>query len=264
MKNFLVIFLVVIFYVLVVSLQLESFLSRYDLLKIESEYLEEIIKNVALIVLAVIVIVKLKLTELGGLSKKLSWNSWYLALIPFYLIIIAVTQVKDLDFSLTSSFSLILLLLSTLSIGFSEEFVFRGVLQSLFLKELVKKKGKKSLVFASVLIPAIIFGLLHLLNFRVDNTASEVSQLIYAIFIGTAFGAILLRTNKLIPLAIIHGLIDFVFNLDELSSQTQNLETSKSIISAIATVIVVAPMFIVGLLIIRKIEVSDITNKATV
>ncbi len=267
MKNFLIISLVVVIYILITALPLEIVFANFDFIKNQAEYVEEIIKNFVIVAIAIVVIIKLDLSNIAGISKKPSLDNWYLILIPTYLIFIGLLQIKDIDFSRVSASDWVLLLASTLSIGFSEELVFRGLLQSLFIRELLTRRKTKSAIFLSVLLPATIFGLLHLLNFRIEYAASEISQLLYAIFIGTAFGAILLRTNRIIPLAIIHGLIDFVFNLDELAlrNSIQELastpEPTKSIINAVATLIVVAPLFIAGLLTIKKVKLSDLSER---
>lgn len=246
-------------YILIISFPLDDL--KFE--EVENEHLGEIVKNSIIIILAILAVRKFKLSGLAGLSSKSNWNSRYLTLIPLYLVLIGLTQVKDVDLTDTPPSSVVLFFISTLSIGFSEEFVFRGILQSLFLKEFFRQKQTRFLLFLSVFVPAFIFGLLHLLNFKVDDATSEISQTIYATLIGATFGAILLRTNKLIPLAIIHGLIDFVFNLDELSGQLQDSNNSKSIISAIATVVVVTPMFIAALYQLRKVDVVSIGNKIT-
>ena len=262
MKGILPFFLILSFYIAAMFLPLEGVLPE-----VGHDHWEELIKNSFITIVALIAVFRLKLQSLGGLSNKTPWSSWHLTLIPCYLILIGFLQLKDQDLSQASTSSVILLFFSTLSIGFSEEFIFRGVLQSLLLRELISRKRKKSMVMLGVVIPALIFGLLHLLNFKASNAAAEISQLFYATFIGMAFGAILLKTNKLIPLAIIHGLIDFVFNLDELPLKSalpasgSDPETTKSVLGAIVNVIVTSPLFIAGILIIRKIELSSIIDK---
>ena len=101
-----------------------------------------------------------------------------------------------------------------------------------------------------------------------SNTSSEISQLLYAIFFGVFFGALLLKTNKLIPLAIVHGLIDFVFGFDslfknDLTKTNIDVDILSDIINAIVSSILVLPLFIIGFLIIRKIDKTRIMKKIT-
>ena len=127
--------------------------------------------------------------------------------------------------------------------------------------------AKKNRVFLNVLIPCSIFGLLHLLDFETQNAAREVSQFLYAIFFGFFCGALLLRTNKLIPLAIMHGLIDFVFGFSKIMGaetkgvSIETIDLSAKIINAVASLIVILPLFIIGILVLRKVKKEDILHK---
>ena len=85
----------------------------------------------------------------------------------------------------------------------------------------------------------------------------------YAFFIGFSFGVILLRTNKLIPLAIIHGLINFVFSISTLtdgSSVASQLE-EQSWGDALGSVFAVLPLFIVSLFLLKKVTKESILEK---
>ena len=96
-----------------------------------------------------------------------------------------------------------------------------------------------------------------------SNIAASIGQVVYAFFIGAAFGAILLKTNKLIPLAILHGLIDIVFSINTLlddGAMAGEIE-QQDIGQAIGSMLVVLPLFIVGLFIIRKISLRSIQEK---
>ncbi|MEM7296815.1 MAG: CPBP family intramembrane glutamic endopeptidase [Bacteroidota bacterium] len=147
--------------------------------------------------------------------------------------------------------------------------VFRGVIQSIFLKHIHnRKKG----IFWSILMTSLLFGGLHLLDFKPENASKEISQFLYAIYFGVFFGAILVKTNKLVPIAIVHGFIDFVFGFDKLVESVSPDETRSSIvdtstnvlselISSILSSILVLPLLVVGLLIIKGIKISDISAK---
>jgi membrane protease YdiL (CAAX protease family) len=82
---------------------------------------------------------------------------------------------------------------------------------------------------------------------------------IYAFFYGVFYGAILLRTNKIIPIAIIHGLNNFVFQFDLLSTETtEAVIESQGLVSqltgAMFTTLLTLPLFLVGLYHLRIIE----------
>jgi hypothetical protein len=250
-------------YVLLLALPLESIVGNTDLSTFQSENLVELIKNIFIILISILAIKKAKVFELSGLIASSKWSHKYLLIIPFYLILIGALQLLKEDFTAVNSIDIWFLLLTTMSIGFSEEFVFRGFMNSVLLKKYHKNKRG---IFLSVLLPAILFGSLHLLNFKIENISGEISQFLYAVFFGVFFGAVLLKTNKLLPIAIIHGLIDFVFGFDGLFNEVATKEETNmlsEVISAIASSVVVLPLFIIGILILKKIKPEDITQKIT-
>lgn len=259
MKNAFIILGILITYLVIISLPLAPVFTCEDV--ICTDLLEELVKNCAIVVLAIVAIKQLKLVKLSGISSFQKWNYWYLLLIPSYLILIGISQTHDISLSQISTGKICLLLFSTLSIGFSEEFVFRGLLQSLFLKMYFEKERTSAAVFRGVFVPAIIFGFFHLLDFDPDRIWSEFAQFFYSIFIGIGFGSILLKTRSLIALAIIHGLINFVFNLDELVVQSHIGSVNTSAFNAILTMSLVCPMLIAGIFIIKKIHPSEIEIK---
>jgi len=260
-KNLLLIILVTLIVFLgILKFPLEAIIEGFGVTLKRAEHLSRIIKNVVIVSLAILVIKKLKSATLSGLSTQLKWNYKYLALIPMYLVMLGVLSLIGIDLTGTSAIDITLLFIAMLSVGFSEEFIFRGLLQSVFLKHFINHKNG---IIWSIFLPALLFGLLHLLNLKLDNIAASISQVIYAFFIGAAFGAILLKTNKLIPLAIIHGLIDFVFSINTLVDQDAmagELEV-QDVMSAIGSILVVLPLFIAGLLIMRKISKKSVLEK---
>jgi membrane protease YdiL (CAAX protease family) len=218
---------------------------------------------VIIVLLAIFSIKKFGAFNLSGLSKKFKWTNKFLAIIPIYLIIIGGLSLLSMDLSGTKPIDLILLFFEKMFVGFSEEFVFRGLICAILVKEFIHKKNG---ILLSILIPALLFGVLHILNFKIENIASEISQLLYAIYFGVFFGAVLLRTNRLIPIAIIHGLIDFVFSFDSLLGEElskESLDSASESISAIVSSVLVLPLLIIGFLIIKKIKKEDILAKIT-
>lgn len=232
----------------------------FDLSIQQSDNISRLLKNLVIILLAIFAIKKLKLVELSGLSKHIKLQNKFLILIPLYLVIIGVLSLLGTDLSSISSIDFIILSLAMLSVGFVEEFIFRGILQPIFLK---KYSHRKNGILISIFLPAALFGGLHLFSLDMSNIAASIGQFVYAFFIGAAFGAILLKTNKIVPLAIIHGLIDIVFTINTLLDDgaiAGELE-QQGIGQAIGSMLVVLPLFIVGLFIIRKISLSSVQEK---
>ena len=82
-----------------------------------------------------------------------------------------------------------------------EEVVFRGI----FIHNL-KASGKSDM--AALLIPALIFGLIHLTNAVNGQIAQALLQTGYAIVVGLVFGAIYIRTGDLLSVIIAHAAVD--------------------------------------------------------
>lgn len=85
-------------------------------------------------------------------------------------------------------------------------------------------------------------------------------QVVFAIFIGFFFGVLVLKTNKLVPVAITHALINFSFSLAFLPSLKPMQDDVVDTLS-IAPVIVTLPLFIIGLLIYKKLDKIEIIEK---
>lgn len=250
-------------YLTILALPVDKLLSNMMLSDFQKESIGELLKNGIIILLAIFAIKKFDVFNLSGLSKKFKWTNKLLAFSPIYLIIIGGLSILSMDISDAKPVDFALLFSQKMSVGFSEEFVFRGLICTILVKEFIHKKNG---VLLSVLIPALLFGVLHLLDFKIENTASEISQLLYAIYFGVFFGAVLFRTNRLIPIAIIHGLIDFVFGFDSLIGKelpVESLDKISELISAIISSVLVLPLLIIGFYIIKKIKKEDILEKIT-
>jgi len=224
----------------------------------KSEWVDRVIKMGLLFLIGYSFIRMLKVKTLSGLSRQFPWRFKYLNLIPLYLFIIGILSVASRDFSQIALQNLILLLFACLMVGFAEEYLFRGLLQSLFLKTYGSRKNG---IFISIFLTACFFGAFHLLNLtKNDNTGQVLIQVVFAMFIGFFFGVLVLKTNKLIPVAITHGLINFFFSLAFLPG----LKAVEDVVDdrvSIAPIILTLPLFIIGLLVYRKLDKKEIVQK---
>jgi len=210
--------------------------------------------SIIVIILGIWTIRRLGLSKLAGIDYTQPFiNKWYV-LIPVYLIIIGINQLFHIDFSQIGTSNIISLLLGTLGVGFTEEIVFRGILQSNFLKHYHRLKNGTLL---GVMLPSVIFGSMHLLNLTESesDTIEVYGQILYAIFLGTYFGAVLLKTQRLLPLIIIHGLINFVFGLATLAENGN--QQHPSTLEYLAPILLTFPLFIGGLIIIQKLDLGN-------
>ena len=157
----------------------------------------------ALANLALAVIVALLLTRMGwwravGFRRPDRRSDlWYFAvpLVPAAINLIPGIDVGSLGFLLS-------MLAIALLVGFVEEGVFRGL-----MLHVIEPHGP----WRAAVITAVLFGLTHSLNVLTGKSvADDVAQVCYAVAIGFAFAALVLRTGILWPLVLAHSLIDFV------------------------------------------------------
>lgn len=97
------------------------------------EYVGLAIKMGIIFLIGYSVIRKLKLSKLAGLDSEASWRFKSLNLIPIYLFLIGMLSFLSNDINGISFSNVIILFIGCLMVGFAEEYLFRGVLQSLFL-----------------------------------------------------------------------------------------------------------------------------------
>jgi uncharacterized protein len=90
----------------------------------------------------------------------------------------------------------------TLMVGFVEEVVFRGL-----MLHALAGRGP----WRAAIVTALLFGLTHALNVLTGKSVVEdAAQIFYAVAIGFAFAALVLRKEILWPLVVAHFSIDFV------------------------------------------------------
>jgi membrane protease YdiL (CAAX protease family) len=90
----------------------------------------------------------------------------------------------------------------TITSGIFEEIIFRGIILSIFLNRYSEKKA--------ILLSATVFGGIHALN--ILNPQKEViwvlAQVIWAVGFGIMYSYIFIKTKSLIPLILLHYLIN--------------------------------------------------------
>lgn len=98
---------------------------------------------------------------------------------------------------------LIMIIVTTLFVGVSEELMFRGIL----LPALVEKRGKK----LAVIISSVVFGLLHFVNILGGlPTKDMLNQMMLTYLVGIVFAFVFIKTNNLLLLMIYHSFWDML------------------------------------------------------
>lgn len=255
---------VVLFFVGILTIRLfrELMIDRFstkDFYTFEVEYYVKSFFKGLNVFFAYFLMKRFNLFNLGGLGKyKLS--NWYLLLFPLYIVLLNIPDSGEVAYDQISITTYMALAVYTLSVGFSEEYLFRSFLQSFFIR---MSNLSKRQVFYGVLGAAILFGLLHLLKFN-KGLYGELTQVLYGTFIGVMFGPLLLRTHKIWPLVIIHALIDFVAKLDDIIPVSETVENSGGQMNfqgLLITTLIMLPCLIYGLVLLRKVQPEQLEEK---
>lgn len=233
--------LVLLGFLVLLLLPFEQLLSGLLLEEFHARHGGDILKNLVIILYGFLLIRNYGYARVAGVYR---WAPRYpiLLIIPLYFVFIGLMPYVFLgyDFGAVEMQDFLLLFLAMLSVGISEEVVFRGFV----LPHLVKKSSGQQGLIIPILTAALLFGVLHFLNLLQPDASGVVvvSQVIYATMFGVAFGIILLRTESLLPLGILHGVINFFSNWDQLPGALAPIKTETYLLfEAVISVLIVLP-----------------------
>jgi membrane protease YdiL (CAAX protease family) len=138
----------------------------------------------------------------------IDWSGmWWL--VPNFLIMAALFAVVLSSGSVELSGLALLIIVTMILVGFSEELMFRGVVLRGGLCEVSTGQA--------ILISAVLFSLLHSVNvLAFVPLDGMLQQLVLTFVFGLAMACYALRVNSLIPLIVFHALWDMVQFLGEL------------------------------------------------
>ncbi len=143
----------------------------------------------------IIFLKKKKLLSYYGINSLKSLNYKNL----LYLIPIIIIPLTNLRHGININYSwsqIILISISMVGVGFSEEILFRG-----FLMKAIMNKNTKT----AILVSSTIFGMFHLFNLISGaNVVMTLLQVIYAISFGLMCSMFFYKTNNIIPCIICH------------------------------------------------------------
>jgi|GEM_PF-927238 len=253
---------VVIFLLLVVAIiSSRYFLIQEAIANGYTDYSHGLLINIAinllLISVALLFINKHKLHDLGGIGK-FPIKKAYLAIPVLYVAVINLMSLGSLEFSSLAAYHIILFIIFCLSIGYSEELAMRSFLQSFLLKH--NHNSKKDIV-KMVVLAAFIFGVLHLIKFD-KGLWGELTQVLYATFLGVVFGALVLVTNRIWPSVVVHALIDIFAKFDDVGKElTISTASSYSWTGALLIALLILPCLFYGFYLLKRISSSDIEQK---
>ncbi len=213
--------------------------------------LEQTLVGIGLIVL----LHYLGLFDQVGFNSPVKWKSVWLGW-PM-LIMAAINALPLLEGNLVIDTSkpihIILYTLLFLSTGFLEETLFRGTV--LFI--MLRKWGNTRMgIYLTVIGSNMLFGFTHLVNlFQHRYTLlASLTQICFAMFFGVFFAACMLRNKSIWPVIILHMLVNFCGNLEEISvgGGISTAPYSVTLGDALSSLLVTFPLLLYGLFLLRK------------
>ena len=156
--------------------------------------------------------------------------------------------------------------LFVLLVGFSEEFLCRGIMTETMLR---KYGNTKKGIWFSILTSSVGFGLIHLTNILMGQSVLDtVVQVITASFVGIFFNAIYVRHRNVYAIALIHGLIDFVAMWKQGFCQGHAIlkvyeesTVASSVAERIIVILINAVFLIPAFVILRKKKMNEVIEK---
>ncbi|WP_435789999.1 lysostaphin resistance A-like protein [Clostridium sp.] len=186
----------------------------------------------AFLVMAVIITVYMtsngrRLSMFGFHRVELPKTKEVLYYIPLLVIALVIPTLGGIntDLSLKVVMSIIIF---TFLVGYTEEFIFRGI-----IKEKLKSKGGTFYIIFS----SIFFGVLHMANGLNGDILSTILQVLNAFLVGIILSQLITVVDNIIPLISFHFMYDALAYITKDNSGNVNLEY---IASGILTVFLVA------------------------
>lgn len=248
-------------FLLLLLLPFDNMLEASGMEGFTSIHLGDILKNIVIIIYGILMIRRLGYLRISGL-KNLIPKYPLLIIVPLYFAVIGPLWYYyfGYEFHNITTADVLLLLLAMLTVGISEEVIFRG----LVLPNLLKGASPEQPILIPIVLASLLFGVLHLLNlFNADSQfPTVIAQVIYATFFGVAFGIILLKSKSLFALGLLHGLINFFNSLDELPGAVEPaIMEEYAIQEAVFSVLVVLPFLWYALKQLPSIKWQEVLSR---
>jgi membrane protease YdiL (CAAX protease family) len=205
--------------------------------------------NILLSVIAVLVLLKTKRWDQVFLRRPKGGVPAVRIYAPLaaVLAITAAGSIATSGITVSSVANLIYLVLLSLSVGFIEELIFRGIILRAWLK-----KG----VSVAVGVSTALFGVAHLMQVMGGQSAfGTLLQILFSLVVGLALALVVVRTWSLWGVIIFHALFDFV-QLISTSPTASVTDSSLSSVPMIGTLVctIILVLYIVWL---ARIPASD-------
>lgn len=132
-----------------------------------------------------------------------------------------------------------------------EEFLFRGLVQNLLIKN---SKSDSKRVWNCIIVSSIFFGLVHLINLigQPQLIYSTISQVIYAFSLGVFLGVIYFLSDNIISSIVLHFFFNFFGSFSSLFASSLNVTKDLNLTEALIQIVIIFPIFFIGKRLFKK------------
>ena len=180
----------------------------------------------------------------GFKKLEISKSREVLYYIPLLIIALVQPVIGGINMKL-SILEVIVILLFTFIVGYTEETLFRGV-----IKEKLQSKGTTFYIIFST----VFFGMLHIANaLNGDNLSVAIIQVINASLVGLILAELITLKDNIIPLIAFHSMYDALAKVVSPAASSKEL----LIISVLAVIYVFYAVYLFGILKKRNVRLKQ-------
>lgn len=174
-----------------------------------------------------------------------------------FSIISLINSIGYIDKFSTNTF--INILIYSIFVGITEEFLFRGWIQNEFIERF---SNNKETIIKSIIFSSLIFGFVHVINILNNQSFLEtLFQIANACSLGFLLGCIYYRTKNIWSLVFLHAFYDFALILSEMNVIKDCTYTmpnfSTSIVNSITNILMIIIWLTTAIIIINKTNFPD-------
>ena len=188
--------------------------------------------------------------------------AWPLVIYTILLMLLMIAY-NGMTINSINFYEIISLLFFTTFVGFFEELLCRGWILNEFTERFAN--NRKNVLYC-IVTSAFIFGFIHIVNAFVTSQSLPLTfvQILNAIIIGIAYGAIYYRSKNIFATIFLHAFWDFALLLSELNkasicviANVEPMPTYMIFLLLIAVIIIAIPAICTSILLLGKKDIND-------
>jgi uncharacterized protein len=220
---------------------------------------QEYVAAIARVILAVLTIIALrKISWAADALKSPTARAWWIVLpVAIYsLIVYPLLFTGTLALNLSDPNLAGGVAVNGFAAGALEEFVFRGLILSLWLTSNREDQKPQALcvsnglnnAWRAILLSSLFFSLPHALNvFAGHAEARVIAQVVWSFLLGAVFACLRIVGRSVWPVAVLHGGMDAFVHVNRIGAEIQ-----PSILGAVALACAPLPLCLYGAMLLRK------------